>query len=275
MVVLDTTRADVIGNDIPGSTSRASRVRGRSSLGPCRPPVTLPAMVPSSVGWSRSATVTGDLALPEGQLRPVTERIRQLAGRWLPLRLHEAGYETFAASADPSITPRMGWSAGFDTFVETWRNVRSPRWQIDGERSRRPLTSWMPARAARAARWGKRSLDAARGARDNGALQAVTSFRTWLGGRMERGPYFAFFNLMEAHMPYLAPRPFGPRASLRRVAAAQVNARLTNEFVVGYNVGRQELPPADLAFLKALYRGGVAYLDSRLGDIASEIETRP
>jgi arylsulfatase A-like enzyme len=275
MVVLDTTRADVIGNDLPGSTFSDLAGRGTLFTRAVSPaPWTLPAHGSLFSGLEPFRHgLTGDLALPNGQLRPVTDRIGELADRWLPLRLHGAGYETFAASANPWITPRMGWSAGFDTFIETWRDVRSPRWQVEGEKSRRPLTSWMPSPAARAARWGKRSVDAARGARDNGALQAVTSFRSWLRGRSTGAPYFAFFNLMEAHMPYLAPRPFGPRGSIRRVAAANVNARLTNEFVVAYNVRRQELPPTDLAFLKALYRGGISYLDSRLGDIASEIET--
>jgi arylsulfatase A-like enzyme len=273
MVVLDTTRADVIGAAPPGSAFSDLAGRGTVFTRAVSPaPWTLPSHGSLFSGLEPFRHgLTGDLALPDGQLRPVTGRIAELADRWLPLRLHEVGYETFAASANPWITPRMGWDAGFDTFVETWRDVRSPRWQIEGESTRRPLTAWMPGPVARAARWGKRSVDAARGSRDNGGLQAVDSFRSWLAGRSDRAPFFAFFNLMEAHMPYLAPRPFGPRSSLRRIAAAHLNARLTNEFVVEYNVRRQELLASDLASLRDLYRGGVSYLDSRLGDIASQI----
>lgn len=273
MVVLDTTRADVIATGPSGSAFADLAARGTNfTRAVSSAPWTLPSHGSLFSGLEPFRHgLTGDLALPDGQLRPVTDRIGELSDRWLPVRLHEAGYETFAASANPWITPRLGWDAGFDTFVETWRDVRSPRWQIEGQVSRRPLTSWMPAPVGRAARWGKRSVDAARGTRDNGALQAVTSFRSWLSGRGDRGPYFAFFNLMEAHMPYLARRPFGPRSSVKRVAAAHLNARLTNEFVVSYNVRRQELSPSDLTFLRELYRGGVSYLDSRLGDIASEI----
>lgn len=273
LVVLDTTRADVIGAGSIGSAfSDVARTGTLFTRAVSSAPWTLPSHGSLFTGLEPYRHgLTGDLALADGQLRPVGHRIRELADRWLPVRLQESGYETFAASANPWITPRMGWAAGFDTFVETWRDVSSPRWQIEGQGSRRSLTSWMPAPVGRAARWGKRSLDAARGARDNGALQAVTSFRSWLAGRADRGPYFAFFNLMEAHMPYLARRPYGPRSSLRRIAAAHLSARLTNEFVVSYNVHREDLPPSDLAFLWELYRGGVSYLDLRLGDIASEI----
>ena len=54
------------------------------------------------------------------------------------------------------------------------------------------------------------------GRNDPGAVQAVASFRAWLGGRDPTRPYFAFFDLMEAHLPYLAPRPFGPSGTAGR-----------------------------------------------------------
>ena len=118
--------------------------------------------------------LTGDFALPGGQLRPVT-------GGSVSSRI--AGCRS--ASTRPAMRPspraripgsRLGWDG-------TRGSTRSSRHgapsgvhvgRSKARKSRRPLTSWMPAPAARAARWGKRSVDAARGIRDNGALQAVS-----------------------------------------------------------------------------------------------------
>jgi len=274
LAVLDTTRADafLMPDRLPGLADLAARGmtfdRALSAA-----PWTLPShgslfsgLLPFHHG------LTGELAVADGRLRPVGARIRELGPRWLPLRLQQAGYQTFAASANPWITPRMGWDLGFDSFEETWQDVRSPRWQVDTAPKRRPRTWWLPGPTASAASWARRAAVASSGQRDSGAAQALATFRAWIKRRDPARPYFAFFNFMEAHLPYLPPRPFGPRAVGGRVRAAGLNGRLTNEFVGRYNVGRAELPPEDLGFLAALYREEIRYLDTRLADLAEEID---
>ncbi len=274
LVVLDTTRADAIL--APDGLPAIADLRGRGmtfTRALSAAPWTLPShgslfsgLLPFEHG------MTGELAVADGRLRPVGGRIRELAGRWLPARLQEAGYETFAASANPWITPRMGWDLGFDSFRETWQDVRTPRWQVDAAPKRRSRTSWMPRPLARAATWSRRAAQAGAGRKDSGAVEAVGAFRAWADGRDRTRPYFAFFNFMEAHLPYLPPRPFGPRGTAKRVRAAGLNGRLTNEFVGRYNVGRAELEPDDLGFLATLYRDEIRYLDLRLADLAAEID---
>ena len=275
LAVLDTTRADelLVPERLPGVrdlTARGTTFRRAISAAPW----TLPShgslfsgLLPVHHG------LTGELAVADGRLRPVGARIRELAERWLPVRLQEAGYQTFGVSANPWITPRMGWDLGFDAFVETWQDVRSPRWQTDTAPKRRPRTWWLPAPAARAARWTKRASEAMAGRKDSGATDALEAFSRWVRGRDRSRPYFAFFNFMEAHLPYLPPRPFGPASRVRRVRGAGLNGRLTNDFVVRFNVGREELAPDELAFLASLYREEIRYLDGRLADLAAEIET--
>ena len=273
LAVLDTTRADELlrPDRLPGVAdligSGLTFDRALSAA-----PWTLPShgslfsgLLPFQHG------LTGELAVPDGRLRPVGGRIRQLAPRWLPLRLREAGYQTYAASANPWITPRMGWDLGFDAFEETWQDVRSPRWQVDDAPRRRPRTWWLPRPAARAVSWARRATVASAGGRDSGAAQALASFRSWSQQRDPARPFFAFFNFMEAHLPYLPPRPFGPRGVGGRVRAAGLNGRLTNEFVGRYNVGREELPREDLDLLAVLYQEEVRYLDRRLADLAETV----
>ncbi len=274
LVVLDTTRADEVL--VP---ERLPTIRDLSSRGTTfhraisGAPWTLPShgslfsgLLPFEHG------LTGELAVADGRLRPVGSRIKELAGTWLPVKLQDAGYQTFGVSANPWITPRMGWDLGFDALVETWQDVRSPRWQMDSGPRKRPRTWWLPSPAARAVRWGKRATEAAAGRKDSGALGALAAFAEWVRARDRSRPYFAFFNFMEAHLPYLPPRPFGPTSTVGRIRAAGVNGRLSNEFVLRFNVGRAELEPDELGFLTSLYREEIRYLDTRLADLAAEID---
>lgn len=274
LVVVDTVRgSDLVPSDrLPGIRDIAARgLRFGRAISPA--PWTLPAHGSLFSGWlPHRHGLTGDAAVVDGHLRPVDERIAALSWRWLPVSLAEAGYETFAASANPWITSGMGWSRGFDRFVEVWRS-RSPRFQVGDRRGRAPRTRWLPDPAARALRHGGRMARAVRGSEDSGATEALQAFRSWVSGRSR--PWFAFFNLMEAHLPYLPPRRFGPRGSMRRLEASRLNARLTNEFVVRFNVGREELSEDDLEFLQELYRAEIAYLDRRLADLAEELDRAP
>jgi arylsulfatase A-like enzyme len=121
LAVLDTARADEVLRPgvLPGIRALAERgMVFSNAISPA--PWTLPShaslfsgLLPNEHG------LTGDLALAGGHLRPVEGRIGELADRWVPAVLQRAGYETFAASANPWITRRMGFGAGFDRFVET------------------------------------------------------------------------------------------------------------------------------------------------------------
>lgn len=272
LAVLDTTRADELldASRLPGVRDLMGRGTVFSrAISPA--PWTLPAhgslfsgLLPHEHG------LTGDVAVGERQVHPVGSQIEALADRWLPEVLRRAGYRTFGASANPWITPRMGWSFGFDRFEEVWRG-RTPRFMV-GEGARAPRTRWLPRPVGRAARWGYRKVRAVLATEDSGAVRSLAAFGDWLPARGGDGPYFAFFNFMEAHLPYLPPRPFGPRSALGRLRASRVHAGLTNEFVVRYNVGREELPEGSLALLRELYRAELAYLDARLSDLVSEID---
>jgi arylsulfatase A-like enzyme len=275
LVVVDTVRgSDLVPSDrLPGIRDIAARgLRFGRAISPA--PWTLPAHGSLFSGWlPHRHGLTGDAAVIDGRLRPVDDKITALSSRWLPVSLSEAGYDTFAASANPWITARMGWDRGFDRFVEVWRS-RSPRFQVGDGRARGPRTKWLPDPAGRAVRHGGRLARAVLGSEDSGATAALQAFRSWASERSPR-PWFAFFNLMEAHLPYLPPRPFGPDGPLRRLAASRLNARLTNEFVIRFNVRREELSADDLEFLGELYRAEIAYLDQRLADLATELERVP
>jgi arylsulfatase A-like enzyme len=272
LAVWDTSRADevIAPERLPGIRSLLERgTVFRRAVSPA--PWTLPAhgslfsgLLPNEHG------LTGDLALRDGRLHPVGDRIEQMSGRWLPARLRAAGYRTFAASANPWITPRMGFGLGFDQFVQSWRALSNPRFQVGPSARRASRARFLPPPVRRVGRAVRRAGRYLRAARDSGAGQAVDAFRSWLSERESVGsstPYFAFFNFMEPHLPYLPPGGFWPREAGSRLKAARVNGGLSNTFVLRYNVGRAEVPPATLQLLRELYRGEIAYLDSRMSEL--------
>jgi arylsulfatase A-like enzyme len=213
--------------------------------------------------------LTGDAALPGGVLHPVGHRVEALAERWVPLRLQRAGYRTFATSANPWITPKMGFALGFERFVEGWRAAHNLRFRAEGD-GRASRARHLPPPVRRALRAARRQARDVLANRDSGAAASLQAFQEWLKER-DRRPFFAFFNFMEPHLPYRPPRPFGPSRLRSRLAAARLNGVLGNEFVVRYNAGRADLSAEDLFLLRELYDGEIGYLDSRLADLAEEV----
>jgi arylsulfatase A-like enzyme len=87
----------------------------------------------------------------------------------------------------------------------------------------------------------------------------------WLDRRRANRPFFAFLNYMDAHDPYEPPPPyddqFSDPASMRLVHG------LRHDRVIGWS-------PAEAEAAKGAYDGALAYLDSRLGALFSELERR-
>ena len=52
---------------------------------------------------------------------PARLRSGEVAGRWLPLRLREHGYRTFAAVDHPALAAPLGFAEGFDRAPPLWR----------------------------------------------------------------------------------------------------------------------------------------------------------
>lgn len=52
---------------------------------------------------------------------PARLRSGEMAGRWLPLRLREHGYHTFAAVDHPALAAPLGFAEGFDRAPPLWR----------------------------------------------------------------------------------------------------------------------------------------------------------
>jgi arylsulfatase A-like enzyme len=212
-------------------------------------PWTLPA---------HASIFTGREALQLG----VNSHIR-LAKHWLTLAeaLQARGYATVGFVAN---TEYASWESGLGqgfgyyddypvTFATAWKatafgSVLYPAFQALGAPVfKRLRISWLPKLE------GHRS-----------APQIADSFLAWLDQPRQK-PFFAFLNFMDAH-DYTAPEPFRTRfrsSSLRRISpwawADTPPVRLT---------------PADLRPRQDAYDGAIAYLDSEIEKLFSELKRR-
>src|SRR5204863_1363056 len=120
-------------------------------------------------------------------------------------------------------------------------------------------------------RWVK---SAARSRADDGASAAQAVLGEWIDrGRGDRRPFFWFVNLLEAHSPYLPPRPYGQVSTLDRIRAADEARRYyTLAAIWRTAVGRLVVPEATLDRMRRLYAGAVRLLDDWVAALLERLD---
>jgi arylsulfatase A-like enzyme len=81
---------------------------------------------------------------------------------------------------------------------------------------------------------------------------------------LAQAPFFAFFNYMDAHFPYIPPHPFdrlfpGKDAALSQADLADIQHRV--------NDGMERLTPLYTKHSVSQYDGGIAYIDTQIGQL--------
>ena len=171
------------------------------------------------------------------------------------------GYDTACYSANAWITPYTGLTAGFahqDNFFEI----------MPGDLGSGPL----------ARLW--------RGMNDNDRLRAVANWLVHVGNEVHErlaagsgadsktpaaidrtiefvegtdGPFFAFLNLMDAHLPYHPPEEY------REEFAPGVDPTTVCQNSKEYNSGAREIDDEEWAAIRGLYDAELAHLDAEVG----------
>ena len=259
LVVLDTARADLVGAGPDSAFSQFGR-RGRRLHHAVAPaPWTLPSHVSILSGLRPSEHgVTGaSVMTPEGPRSPAP-LIRSLPA-WLPEVMRRKGFATFCASGNPWIGADTGLTHGFETVFEAWRAASLPKLAD-------PLgVGGGPAGSGRRAEvYTRRAL----GLGDGGAAASLSVFRSFLDGRGDR-PFFGFFNVMEPHAPYAAPRGHGARRSL---AALRTVRRWNADRMLRYCTDREEIAADELSMLRSQYRAEISYTDAWLGRLLQALD---
>jgi arylsulfatase A-like enzyme len=82
-------------------------------------------------------------------------------------------------------------------------------------------------------------------------------------------PFFLFLNYMDAHAPYLPPQPFATRFADRNLVP--VSAKEFLDIRAAVNGGKRPLREGERRYLVSQYDGGIAYVDSRIGELLARL----
>ena len=100
---------------------------------------------------------------------------------------------------------------------------------------------------------------------DHGAARANAQVDRALSRIPADRPVFLFVNVLDAHLPYAPPEPFRSRFLPSGMTAQE--ALGVNQSPKAFWLHETEMSERDFAALRGLYRGEIAYLDARLGEL--------
>ena len=104
---------------------------------------------------------------------------------------------------------------------------------------------------------------------DQGGRASITYFRRWLRGRQEsEQPFFAFVNLLEAHLPYDPP----PGIRQARLPDRDADEQVTGQWGMEYQAGLHPYDSVDWQQLQDLYWGDVMTVDHLLSGITASLQ---
>ncbi len=202
-------------------------------------------LLPRAAGLARAPGGT-----PHG-CRPAMESHRD---RVLPEVLRRSGYRTAAISTNLWIVPESGFATGFDEFVtvDTRRQAKLSR---SGLRER---ATWL--------------AEGVRARADDGAAEARATLGEWLAQPPEQ-PFFWLVNLVEAHSPYLPPKPYNDLGPLDRArAASEASHYLTLSEIWRACAGGFDVPDDALERMRHLYARSIRRLDDWLADLLESMD---
>lgn len=190
--------------------------------------------------------------------------------------LRRNGYATAAFSNNPWISPDFGFDS-FDRDFACWKPFRKGSdlagiSQIEGtvEQLREVFSNLdrnAPFTLANALYmrffqdWG-----------DSGASRTTKWIKGWIDEVQDEGPFFAFANYMEPHLPYTPPKSYAKRFLPDEVEYSE--AKRVNQDPWAYLVGEAKMTEKDFEILRSLYKAELFYLDEKLGDLLTYLTRR-
>lgn len=188
--------------------------------------------------------------------RPLPSRYRTLAEV-----LRGSGYQTAAVVANWAyLAPWFGFYRGFSEY-DSYRPVRITDWE-------RPFLLSVAAQKILGLLINTNEFDAV-------SLRAADVNQRalrWLS-RVDQGkPFFLFLNYMDAHAPYIPPRPFDAAFPGR---IPKFTPGLGYESVHRAVIDREyHLTERERRHITSQYDGGIAYMDSEIGKLLGELRAR-
>ncbi|MFC7076777.1 sulfatase [Haloarcula halophila] len=271
IVVLDTARFDDARGTVGGAPVMPALDRLASEGTECiRVSATAPWTLPSHASLF-TGTYPSKHGAHAGHKRLTDDLPR------LPSVLQTAGYETVAVSNNTWISGEFGFDIGFDTFYQTWQYIQSPTdlgriartrhgWEMYRSLARELLSGNLPVNVLNAlyGRFGRKRTD-------SGAAQTNEFVRGWLRDRTDDAPFFLFVNYLEPHLEYRPPKSYTDRFLPADVSHDE--AMSVPQDAWGYLAGDVELSAHEFDILRGLYQAELAYVDDRLQELLTTLDT--
>jgi arylsulfatase A-like enzyme len=200
----------------------------------------------------------------------------------LMARLRERGYRCVGITANYLISDRLGFSGGFDRFIQVWQAVRQrhrdDHFQQDSfrgmSRAGKALDLAKDLFSPGRSRNAMKSLINRAYARRHFVIEDAT-FSTRRALEMGKdlfrknddAPLFLFINLMQAHDRY------NPPDTVRRelgIGDARIGVDMWR-----YYTGESRVGPEEFPLLSSLYAGEIYFLDRCLGAFIDFLRNRP
>ena len=161
--------------------------------------------------------------------------------------LGKAGYQTVGYSENPFVSRGNGLAQGFREFYEMYTYPKRSLLDRLASKTRKTLLNYRETREF--------------------AEDTTDSFKLWIlknYGAKNPKPFFAFLNLMPAHLPNY------PRPELRTGSPSSADLEKiepVNLMPEKFYLPRYRLSDGQLDIMRLLYEGDIAYLDSKIGEI--------
>jgi len=267
-IIADTTRADELrtvteqrsNSPLAALASRGGRFQSAFSSSPW----TLPAHVSLFTGTYTS--VHGTHA-----------GTKQYDGRFDTLAelLSNQGYRTVGITNNAWVTDEFGLARGFDQFLKVWQYYQSDTDFGEIRLTTRGLDQLSRAVSAGMSGPVLRNVANALYGRfiyrrqDYGARRTNRLATSWLNRWDRTSPFFMFINYLEPHLNYQPPEEYA-RVFLPE-GMSHDEAREIPQSQWKYVADELELSKRAFAGLKGLYRGEIAYLDDRIGELLDTV----
>lgn len=183
--------------------------------------------------------------------------------------LVRVGYDTYAFSANPYMGEETNVLQGFETVQHPWLRQWKPAARavmeaklIDQDASTTVSPAW-PKKASRSNNYLYKEA----------APVASSAFRTWLGERDEpQRPWFAFINMMEAHLPRVPSMEAREKMMDADVIEHGFNVEQTSASFHSWMAGQVNLSGQDLEAISGIYDASLVDLDAATGALFEAME---
>lgn len=186
--------------------------------------------------------------------------------------LTDHGYSSYAWSANPYLSPDTNLLQGFETFEATfsgtWKRAARTATQsklIAADASSDISPMWKPQP-------GQQAGGNAHSYKDGGVV-GVQAFMKWVKDDREQDrPFFAYVNLMEAHIPRI-PSMDSRQALLEpAVIATGLRTNVAQIDLLSYIFGKHEFTEEELFAIRGVYDAALLDLDIITRDLVGQLD---